>query len=158
MPRTLSSTARRAIFAQETGEVFLLLLTIAHPQLAEPIRVVNNNEDVVSGGVTFQRFPFELALPPETEEAPPTVSLRIANADRQIVQAVRALAGDAMTVDVSVVLASSPDTIEAGPYRFTLRDVSYDAAIVEGTLRFEDVLNEPYPADSFTPARFPGLF
>lgn len=63
-----------------------------------------------------------------------------------------------MTVDLSVVLASSPSTIEAGPYRFTLRDVMYDAAIVEGTMRFEDVLNEPYPADSFTPARFPGLF
>lgn len=158
MPRTLSSTARRALFAQETGEVFLLLLTISHPSLAQPIRVVNNSEDVTSGGWVYQRFPFELALPPETEDAPPTVQLRIANADRQIVQAVRSLSGAAMTVDLSVVLASSPDTVEAGPYRFTLRDVSYNAAIVEGTLRFEDVLNEPFPADSFTPARFPGMF
>lgn len=158
MPRTLSNTARRALYAQETGEVFLLLLVISHPSLPAPIRVVNNSEDVVSGGFTYQRFPFELALPPESDEAPPTVTLRIANADRQIVQAVRSLAGEAMTVDLSVILASSPDTIEAGPYRFTLRDVSYDAAIVEGTLRFEDVLNEPFPADSFTPARFPGLF
>lgn len=146
------------MFAQETGEVFLLLLVIEHPSLPAPIRVVNNTEDIDSGGVTYQRFPFELALPPENDEAPPTVSLRIANADRQIVQAVRSLAGEAMTVALSVVMASSPDTVEAGPYRFTLRDVTYDAAIVEGTLRFEDILNEPYPADEFTPARFPGLF
>ena len=34
----------------------------------------------------------------------------------------------------------------------------FDAATVEGTLLFEDVLNESFPADSFTPARFPGLF
>ena len=63
MPRTLSNTARRALYAQETGEVFLLLLVISHPSLPAPIRVVNNSEDVVSGGFTYQRFPFELALP-----------------------------------------------------------------------------------------------
>jgi len=158
MPRTLSSTARRAIFSQETGEVFLLLLKITHPDLAEPIRVVNNSEDVTSNGYLYQRFPFEVALPAENEDAPPTVQLRIANADRQIVEAVRSLSGEAMTVELAVILASSPDTIEAGPYQFTLRDVSYDASIVEGTLMFEDVLREPFPAETFTPARFPGLF
>ncbi|MFN0133436.1 MAG: DUF1833 family protein [Phycisphaerales bacterium] len=158
MPRTLSTPARRAIFAQETGEVFLLLLTITHQQLPTPIRVVNNSEDVTSNGILYQRFPFELALPAENDEAPPSVTLRIANADRQIVQAVRSLAGDAMGVELAVVLASSPNTIEAGPYRFTLRDVSYDASVVEGVLRTEDVLNEPYPSATFTPAHFPGMF
>lgn len=158
MPRPISSTARRAIFAQQTGEAFILLLVISHPELAEPIRVCANTEDIESNGHTFQRFPFELAMPPENEDAPPTVQLRIANADRQIVQAVRSLSGEAMSVELSIVLASSPDTVEAGPFDFTLRDVSYDAAVVEGTLMFEDVLNEPFPADAFTPSRFPGLF
>lgn len=156
--RTLSLAARQAIFARETGEAFILLLVLSHPSLSPPIRVCNNSADLVSGGDTYQKFPFELNIPPDTEEAPPTVRLAIANADRAIVEAVRSLAGEAITATLSVVMASSPDSIEAGPFSFSIRDVSYDAAIVEGTLMFEDVLNEPFPADSFTPGRFPGVF
>ena len=158
MPRTLSAAARRAIFAQQTGEAFILLLELSHPSLVDPIRVCANSADVTSGGLLYSRFPFEVTMPSETEDAPPTVQLRIANADRQIVQAVRELSGAAMTVTLSIVLASSPDIIEAGPFVFALRNVTYDAAWVEGTLMFEDVLNEPYPAAMFTPARFPGMF
>lgn len=61
-------------------------------------------------------------------------------------------------VTLSLVMASTPDTIEAGPFTFNLREVEYDAEFVSGNLLFEDILNEPFPADSFTPARFPGLF
>ncbi|QQS08663.1 MAG: DUF1833 family protein [Phycisphaerales bacterium] len=150
--------ARRAIYAQETGEVFLFLLTLSHPQLLQPIRVVNNNEDVTSDGFVYQRFPFDVHMPPENEDAPPKVNLRVAGADRTLVQAVRSLSGEAMTAELSVVLASSPDTIEAGPLEFKLRDVTYEAAIVEGSLQFEDFLSEPYPADKLTPDKFPGLF
>jgi hypothetical protein len=87
----------------------------------------------------------------------PNVTLSIDNVDRQIVNAVRALTGPP-TVTVSVVLASSPNTIEAGPYQMTLRDASYDSLVVSGTLSVEDMMNEPYPVDLMTPANFPGLF
>jgi hypothetical protein len=158
VPRTLTIAARRAIYAPETGEVFLVLLTITHPSLPAPIRVVANSEDIVSEGLTYQRFPFEVTLPPESEDSPPSVKLRIANADREIVRAVRSVSGEAMKAELRVVLASSPDVIEAGPYEFTIRQPTFDASFVEATLRFEEILSEPYPADAFTPSRFPGLF
>lgn len=145
------------MFAQETGEVFVLLVTIAHADMPAPIRVCNAGATVTSGGQDFVHFPFEIDLPRESEDAPPTVTLRICNVDRQIVEAVRTYAGE-ITVTVNLVLASSPDTVEAGPFEFTMREAHYDALVVEGTLAFQDVLNEPYPADSFTPSRFPGLF
>jgi hypothetical protein len=63
-----------------------------------------------------------------------------------------------MSVDVSVVLASSPSAIEAGPARFTLRDVTYSDSTVEGNLLFEDFLNEPFPADQYAPGTTPGIF
>jgi len=50
MPRSISSTAQAAINAQETDEIFLILLTISHDDLAEPIRVVSNNENITSNG------------------------------------------------------------------------------------------------------------
>lgn len=158
MPRTLSANLRRALYAQETGEAVVLLLALSHPQLQLPIRVCNAGGDVVSGGQTYPHFPFEVALPPEDDVAPPSVELRICNVDREIVRAVRSLPSGPMQVELSLVLLSAPDQVEAGPFRFSLRDVRYDAGVVSGQLMFEDVLNEPYPADAFTPSRAPGLF
>ena len=39
MSRDLSLTAKQAINAPETGEAFIILLTIDHPSLSAPIRV-----------------------------------------------------------------------------------------------------------------------
>lgn len=155
--RSLSSTAKAGVFAQETEQVYLVLLEIAHSSLGTPIRVVNNYADVVSNGVTYSAFPFEISLPDDTDEKMPNVMLSIDNVDRVIVNAIRSITGPP-TITISVVLASSPSTIEAGPYSMTLREASYDAATVTGSLAVEDMLNEPYPSDLMTPANFPGLF
>ncbi len=123
----------------------------------EGIRVCAAGQDVVSNGQTYAHCPFEIGLPPDTEDAQPRLTLRIANADRAIVESVRSITSP-MKVQLSVVLAGSPDTVEMGPLEFTLRDTRYDAGIVEGELRYEDILNEPFPAAVVTPGRFPGVF
>ncbi len=150
-------TLEAEVYKQETGEAFLVLLTISHDDLAQPIRVVNNQENITSNGNLFVAFPFEIELPGSGGNSLPEVTLRIDNVDRQIVQAIRSISG-APTVTLEVIMASTPDVIEAGPYEFTLRNATYDALAVEGRLQFKDILNEPYPADSFTPSGFPGLF
>jgi hypothetical protein len=156
--RPLSSTARASIFAQETAEVWLFLLTITHPQLDQTLRFVNNLTDIVSRGQTYLGGPFELVLPDEVDEdQPPRVSISIDNVDRTIVEALRSISG-APAITLEIILASSPDTVEAGPFDFTLRDATGDAVAVTGTLAFEDLLSEPYPAGTFSPANFPGLF
>ena len=157
MPRTLSSTAKQAIFAQETGEVFLMLITISHAALSPSLRFVGNTQDVVSRGDTYLGWPFRIALPAEFDDQLPTVQLQIDNVDRRIMEGVRALTS-APAVTLEVVLASAPDTVEAGPFAFTLKAADYDALVISGTLAFEDVLNEPYPQYAFTPGSFPGLF
>ena len=43
-----AATARAALHAPETDEVFLVLLTIDHTDMAAPIRVCNNTVDVTS--------------------------------------------------------------------------------------------------------------
>lgn len=157
MPRPLSTAALRAMLAQQTGEAFLVFLRIDHADLDEPIRVVSDGVDHVVDGLTWTAFPFEIAIPSESEDSVPSVKLSIDNVDRSIVQAVRSLASPP-TVTIHVALGSSPSTIEAGPYEFTLRNVAYDALAVTGDLRFEDVLNEPCPGDVMSPTTFPGLF
>ena len=55
-----------------------------------------------------------------------------------------------------VVLASDPDTVEVRPFEMTLKDTRYNALVVEGDIAAEDVLNEPFPGESFTPNPFRG--
>ena len=157
MSRSLSTTVKQAMNASQTDKVFLLLLTINHASLASPIRVVNNTENITSNGNLYVAFPFEIALPDEREDALPRMRLRIDNVDQTIIVAIRSITS-AATVTVDIVLADAPNTLEATFAGFTLKEVSYDALVIEGTLYLEDVLNEPYPADSFTPNLYAGLF
>lgn len=157
MSRTVSSVFRSAAFAQQTDQIYLILVVINHASLAQPIRVVNNFSNITSNGNEYIGCPFDLELPGDSEEALPGASIIICNVDRQIVQAVRSVTGPP-TITISVILASSPNTVEAGPYSMILREANYDTMSVSGNIVSEDVLNESYPGDSFTPGNFPGLF
>ncbi len=155
--RVLSTVIRRALFSPDTKEVVLYLLKLSHPNLVTPIRVVNNLTPIVSQGYTWAAFPFEVTLPNEAEDQLPVMTLKIDNTDRQIVTAVRALQG-APDVSLDIIVASQPDVVEASFVGFKLKNVNYDNLIVEGELRLEEVLSEPFPQHSFTPQWFPGLF
>lgn len=156
MRTNISQRALGASFAQETGEVFLILLQIDHASLSQPIRVVNNNENLTSAGALYVAFPFEIELPGEDGDRPANARLRIDNVDRTIVNTLRAI-NSPPTVTVRVVLAATPDTIELEMAGLTLRNATYDAATVTGDLAFEQIMVEPV-ATMMTPAKFPGLF
>lgn len=157
MSRSLSTTFRNALMAQETVQVYLILLEIDDDSLVNPIRVVNNYASVSSGGNTYTAFPFSINLPDDTGDELPDVKLTIDNCARELTAAVRAITG-IPTLNLSVVLASSPDTIEVGPLPFSMRDIVVGAATITATLIGEDILNQKYPKDSMTPQLFPGLF
>lgn len=153
---TVSADFREGAFAQETGIAPLFLLEIDHESLSEPIRVVNNQTDIVSNGDTYVGLAFEIDLPSEDGDQA-RVQVRIDNVDRVIVDSLRAATGRP-TFTLSVVLADTPDMVEAGPFAMTLSEADYDAGQVTGVLVFEDILSEPFPGDSFIPSTHPGLF
>lgn len=162
----LSASAVASAMAQETGEAWLLLLTIDHATLAEPIRVAANHANVTSRGDVYVGYPFSIDLPDDAPNEMPRVRLEIDNvgvpdeADpgaRRVSDYLRAI-DSPFTATIEVVLASQPDIVEAGPFAMTCAKAEYDAGTVSGDLIFEDVLNEPYPAGSFVPASHPGLF
>lgn len=158
MARSLSAAAFRAMFAQETGEVFLVCLKLEHASLVQPIRVVHNNQDVVRSDGTYLACFFEINLPEETSERVPQVTLGIENVDRAIVDSIKSISGR-VKVTMDVVLASSPNTVEAGPFEFYMLSANFNAQNVQGTLGFEDdILNTAFPKDQYTPQNSPGLF
>ncbi|TVQ82100.1 MAG: DUF1833 domain-containing protein [Micavibrio sp.] len=157
MSRSLSLSALDALNAQETGEVFLILLTIDHPSLSAPLRVTHDRRNTESRGEVFVAFPFDLELPEDSETLSAQARLSIDNIDRSIVAALRSIDG-APSVLLEVVRAADPDTVEAAFPDFRLTNVQYDALGVTGDLSIEDFTAEPYPAAVFSPSGFPGLF
>jgi len=158
MPRTISATALQAMFAQETGEVFLTCLTINHSTFASPILLVNDQVALVRTAGTFQPFAFAANLPAEQEDQVPQVQITIDNVDRSILQQIRTIGAEKPSITMEVVLASSPNTVEAGPFDFSILDIDYDANAITGTIGFEDILNTMFPGETYTPTNSRGLF
>jgi len=159
MSRSVSSALRQAVYSQQTEEVFLMLLEISHDDIGPPTSLyfVNNYEDIYSNGQTYTGWPFEIHLPGDFDDQLPSIQLSIGNVAREIVDEIRTL-NTAPDITLSVVLASSPNTVEAGPFEMKLRNVNYDAMVISGDLQGEDILNEPFPGHFYTPGNFPGLF
>jgi len=143
--------------AQETGEVFLVLLEIDHPSLTTPIRVTSDAAFTVSGGNTFLPFPFQFTFPDDQTDQIPIAKLTIDNIDLSIITAIRSMGNTPATVVMYMVLASTPNVVE-NTIAMTMRNVNYDALTVTCDLRFEEILDEPYPGDQVTPATIPGVF
>ena len=156
---SVSPAALKAMLSQQTDEVFLTCLTLDHSSMSVPVRVVNDVQALVRTAGTFQPFLFEIALPNDEEGKPPTVNLKISNVDRAIVDALKDLPmNEFPTVKMEVVMASSPDTVEAGPFVMDLMKWSADAGVVTGKLGYQNPLNDAFPKDDMTPSTTPGLF
>jgi hypothetical protein len=154
---TVSTAFRQSAYAPETADVWLALVTIDHDDLAEPIRVVNNTENITSRGDLFVGFQFELTLPDEREEAASHARITMDNVSREIAESVRSISS-APTVTLEVIRADDPDTVEMSWPFYRLRNVTWNALKVSGDLVLDDFTSEPYPAGNFTPASWPGLF
>lgn len=157
MARTLSGLLRQQINRGEMDEVFLWLVTLSHPTMPTPIRVVNDRQDIVSRGNTFQAYAFLFELPEDDGETIPRGRLVIDNVDRSIVDEIRTLTTP-MTCLIEGVLASQPDYVEITLQDIMLREIKYNAQTISGTLYVEDYLNKRVPADTFNPSEYEGLF
>lgn len=158
MSRALSSTFVEAVNAAETDEAFLVLVTIDDADLSDPIRVTSDAVQTVSGGDTYQPFPFEVELPDDTDDMGGALArLRMDAVDRRVVEAVRRVSG-VPEVTLEVVLASDPDTVEISWPVFSLSNARYGDQAIEADLTLEVLDQEPFPGPAFNPALFPGLY
>lgn len=152
--RTITTEGRAALYAAQSDEAWLQLVTIDHESIGAPIRLVCNTENVISRGETYQAFPFAINLPATDQMQ---VDLVVDNVTLELVDEVRSI-DTPLTITLEVVLASAPDTVEAGPFSFESRSAEYDVRQMRLTLAYEPILNLPFPAYTYTPLDYPGLF
>ena len=140
--------------ASEVAWLALLTITAAGEP---PLYVVNNSVPVVSRGITFAPYPFSLTLPTDDSESLPSCTLTISNLDAAIVEFVRGKLV-APTIVVEIVTSAYPDIVEKSLSFLKLVSVSYDVMQLTGTLNVDDFLTQGFPAESYVPPQFPGLF
>ncbi len=146
-----------AINASASNTAWFFLLTIIPASGSETIYLVNNNEKVVSNGIEYMPFPFSLTLPLDTGDKIPSITLTIDNVDQMLVNAIRELEL-APTIRIQLVTSAFPDLVEKDLDFLKLRNVTYDAMSITGTLEVASVWARKFPSESVDPVHFPALF
>jgi hypothetical protein len=157
MSRNVSSTTRQAFYAEQTGYLFLVLVEISHADLTNPIRLVNNYESIVHNGDTYDAFAFNFTPPVEVDGEIKNAEISFDNVTRQVVEAIRSITSPP-DVTAKLIRADAPDTVEAGPWEFKLRNVTYQRQEVSGELVPDGPLRLNISTISYSNLTFPGLY
>ena len=158
MARPKSARFRRIGAALSADELPLVLIQIDHPLLAEPMRYVNDTQDVVSNGENYRCTSFQFVWPDDEERQSPRAQLVMGN-ERGDVGAFfeRAHGGRGAVVTVRQILRSNPDFLE-DELILDIGSIEASAASVSGRLGYDDVLNKAGSPATFRPNTAPGLF
>lgn len=171
--RRLSLNARAAWDANSTGEIEVALFLIEHPLLAEPVRLSTDPTSRLSteplaygtrstwmgSDPLTEPFLFVLAsaeLPSDQADTPTAAAIVLENVTNEIAHVLRSFT-DRATVHMAVVLASSPDLVEAEFRGLKIISAEGDAGEVTLSISRAPIEDETVPVDRFTKDRFPGL-
>lgn len=150
--RSISLTALQSSLAQEVEEVFLCALVIEHEDLDEPLKLVNDRQDLVRADGTYKAMGFKLSLNSDEEDNITLAELVVPILDYNVVRAIRAT-DTPFTVTISVVTASSPNTVEIGPLEFESVSADVSGSFVTIGLGFHrNLFSDVFPKGIFSPS------
>lgn len=154
--RDMNDATLAEILAHRGNVAEIVLVTIEAPGWPV-VRLTNNNIDVVSRGNTYLRCRMSVEMPDEHSMKESQGKITIDNVDQRLVETIRNTFGGVPTL-LEMVLGSDLNTVIMGPFELTGRNITIDQHAISMDLLYEDVLNEAFPADRFTPVTTPGLF
>jgi len=175
MSRRVSLNARLAHEAVGSKEVEVVLLHITHPETNQIIRLSTDPTDRISYSPlaygtrsTWQDADpdddddaylfilMSVLVPDDQEDSPPAAQLVLEAVDNRIADVLRSTTERA-TVNMALVLASTPDLVEQEWLNFKLVSAEGSADSVTLSISRDPVTAEPWPAGRMTRDRFPGL-
>lgn len=158
MPRLKSARFRQLAQQLSAPEVPLVLLRIRHALLAEPMRFVNDEADLVSNGENYVAAKFNLIWPDDQDKQTPRAQLQIGNVRGDVGAFFERTRGaQGATVEVMQVLRSEPDFIEDS-FILDVSNLVVSTMVATGQLGYDDVLNKPGTPMTYRPESAPGLF
>ena len=95
--------------------------------------------------------------PDDTTDGAPVARFQIDDVHKELGAALREISS-AATIRLRVVLASDPDTVEEDFGDMELQDARVTLTSVTGRIGVENINQEPFPAEGFSPSYFAGLY
>lgn len=157
MPKAYTANFKEKV-SSTSGYEPVYLLEITHAQLAVPVRIVRDTDNLTSGGNLYTAVPFDITLPDEVSGKLPRAQLRIDNVGRELTQWLdQSKGGKGAQVRVMQVMRDTPNVVE---YDITcdLLQVGQNSAMILAQIGYEDILNMPALPISYRPDTAPGLF
>lgn len=158
MARAYSTAYKSTLAATAAAESPIILLEISHPDLATPVRVVNDNQAVTSNGVEFIACPFRCTLPDDIENQLPRATLSVDNVGKELMYWVETSGGGrGATARFIQIMRSRPNQIE---WQITMNLTNLKATMkeVSAELGYENIFARPAVAMRFDPFTAPGIF
>lgn len=156
--RNYSAHYKGTIAQVNAAEAPLLLLEIDHPALSQPVRVVNDTQDITSNGHLFTACAFRVDLPDDLENQLPKARLAVDNVGRDLVYWIETSAGaPGSTCRIMQVLRTAADTVE-WEITLDLSNPSLNAMEVSSDLVVENLFSAPAVTLQFRPETAPGVF
>lgn len=166
--RAIDAALQGALENESAPWALLAFVTLSHPSLQEPLRLVSDVVDYIKGGVTFSGMPFSFR-PLTDDDRAGQAELLVANVSRQISRAVDGLD---VRPEVTLEICSSADfDLGADPRAeigtaatvysyagFEVTEIDVDALEARARVALRDIDSEPFPYIRATEARCPGLF
>lgn len=171
--RRLSLNARMMQDDLVSDQIYVVLIEIDHPELPRPIRLSTDNADRIQAdppiygtrsswrGANPITDPYlwivaSALLPGDQDDTPAAATIALENLDREMVRLVRSFTAPA-TVAMAVVLAATPDQVEAEWTDLRIVSADTDAGEVLLSISREQIEMEYFPSGRMTRDRFPGL-
>lgn len=157
--RSITQATIASLNSIEGAFALPVFLEISHADLATPLRVVNNEVDLVYDGNTYAAIKFRYTPPNLREDG--TVSnatIVISAIDQSITEALRSLSSPATIKAVAVYWPDTGTTEAVASWSMKLRNATGQAEYIQAELEFENRLRNQIPGRVVRPATYPGAF
>jgi hypothetical protein len=153
-----SQQFKSTIASVNAAESPILLLEISHPSLSQPVRVVNDTDDITSNGNLFIACAFRYVLPDDFEGQIPKARISIDNIGKDLMYWIETSnGGNGSIVKFMQIMRSRPDLIEMD-IEMELKNVSATMKEISAELGYENLLSKPAVSMQYRPENSPGLF
>ena len=133
-----------------------VLIKIYHPEMADPLYLTDNNEDLTYNGHVYKKAFFRINLPEVTKDSMGNATIEMGCVDQQIIEIIRSLTTPPNIKFVATYLEEGVYSDLAG-YDMIMSNLNWDAKSLTADLTLDLVLNYDFPSGSFTPFNCPGV-
>jgi len=153
-----TAKGRRNLLATSADEPMLVLLEITHADLAIPIRVVNDNQNITVLGNEYIACPFRISLPDDQDQQVPKAVVSVDNIGRELTTWLETSnGGKGAKLRVMAVLPSSPNILEVD-MKMDLFGLSINNQTVDGELGYKNTMMRAAVGMRYDPISSPGVF